>query len=180
VGGVDGDAVVHDPLEHRERPYLHPMDLDVGLETHARALADAIDTVLPEWVERCVRSRLGSMTDEVLAATADAARRARVEVGAEIRDLLLRDVDEQRTNPLALLRSAVRFPTAVLRDAGAAAVDRDPFSLDRFPDDDFDLTPATWSDVDPSLVEVGISWGAAKAFVHKQRHGGPTVPPAGS
>ncbi len=47
---------------------------------------------------------------------------------------------------------------------------RDKFSTERFPDDDYDLTPATWSDLDPSLLDLGITWGAAKAFVHKQRH----------
>ena len=69
-----------------------------------------------------------------------------------------------------MLRDAVRYPTEVLRAAGAPAVDRDRFSTDRFPDDDYDLTPATWSDIDPSLLDLGIAWGAAKAFVHRQRH----------
>ena len=36
-----------------------------------------------------------------------------------------RDVDEQRSNPLGVLRAATRFPTRVLRDAGAAEVRRD-------------------------------------------------------
>jgi hypothetical protein len=49
-------------------------------------------------------------------------------------------------------------------------VERDKFSRERFPDDVYDLTPATWSDVDPALQELGITWGAAKAFVHKLRH----------
>ena len=73
-------------------------------------------------------------------------------------------------NPLALLRTAVRYPTKVLHDAGAPVVERDKFSRERFPDDDYDLTPANWSDIDPSLLDLGIAWGAAKAFEHKQRH----------
>ena len=76
-----------------------------------------------------------------------------------------------RANPLHLLRSvAVPHLTAALRDAGVAAVRRDEFAVDRFPDDVYDLSPATWSDVDESLVDPGIAWGAAKAFAHKQAH----------
>ena len=140
------------------------------LAVHAVALADAIDDVLPGWVERCVRSRLTSVPRDVANAAKEAGERARVEVGGAVRELLLRDVDEQRGNPLALLRTAVRFPTDVLLAAGAPVVERDKFSRERFPDDDYDLTPANWSDIHPSLLELGITWGAAKAFVHKQRH----------
>jgi hypothetical protein len=141
------------------------------LEEQAEALADAIDALLPDWVERCVRDRLNPpVPDDVLAAARSAGEQARAEVGVAVRRLLEADVDEQRGNPLDLLRRAVRYPTEVLRAAGAPAVDRDDFSRSRFPDDDYDLTPATWADVDPSLADLGIAWGAAKAFVHRQRH----------
>ena len=144
----------------------------VSLESQAQALADAIDAVLPDWVERCVRSRLNEpLPDGVVAATATAGEQARLDVGGAVRRLLDADIDEQRVSPLELLRGAVRYPTEVLRGAGAPGVERDDFSRSRFPDDDYDLTPATWADVDPSLVDVGIAWGAAKAFVHKRRHG---------
>ena len=140
------------------------------LEEHAVALADAIDDVLPGWVERCVRSRLTTVPRHVAAAAKEAGERARAEVGGAVRELLLRDVDDQRGNPLALLRAAVRYPTEVLLAAGATVVERDKFSRERFPNDDYDLTPANWSDIHPSLNELGITWGAAKAFEHKRRH----------
>jgi len=137
---------------------------------HATALADAIDDALPRWVERCVQLRLHHPTAEHLDAARRAGQAARDEVGAAVRRVLTLDIDEQRVNPLALLRDAVRYPTEVLRAAGAPAVDRDDFQRDRFPDDDYDLTPATWADIDPALAEPGITWSAAKAFTHKQRH----------
>lgn len=140
------------------------------IEEHARALADAIDAVLPGWVERCVRSRLTTVPRYTAAAAREAGEQARADVGAAVRELVLRDVDDQRGNPLALLRTAVRYPTEVLRNAGAPIVERDKFSRERFPDDDYDLTPANWSDIHPSLGDLGIAWGAAKAFEHKQRH----------
>jgi hypothetical protein len=38
-----------------------------------------------------------------------------------------------------------------------------------FPDDVYDLTPASFADVDPALHEPGLVWGAAKAHVHLAR-----------
>jgi hypothetical protein len=131
-------------------------DAEAELAAHAARLADAIDAVLPDWVRRCVEARLTTLTPAIRAAV----RRLLVDT----------DVDDQRGNPLALLRTATRYPTEVLHAAGAPAVERDKFARERFPDDDYDLTPATWSDLDPSLHELGLTWGAAKAFVHKQRH----------
>ena len=142
---------------------------------HAAALADAVETALPGWVQRCVRARAADAGIDVDArpalagATAEAARRARDEVGAAVRALLGEDLDAQRTTPLALLRGAVSYPTEVLRAAGVPPVARDDFARDRFPGDPYDLTPATWADVDGSLVEPGIAWGAAKALAHRRR-----------
>jgi len=132
----------------------------------AMALADAVEAALPGWVERSVERRAPVPDAQLRAAAAEAGRRAAAEVGAEMRALLATDVDGQRVNPLALLRGAVRYPTDVLRAAGVAPVtDRDEFAERSFPDDVYDLAPATWGDVDPSLHERGIVWGAAKAHV---------------
>ena len=79
------------------------------------------------------------------------------------------DVDEQVGNPLAILRSLVHHPTAVLRSAGASPVPRDDFDVRNFPDDVYGLSPATFADVDPALHEPGLVWGAAKAHVHLAR-----------
>lgn len=145
-------------------------DPDQALHELAAALADGIDAALPRWVISCVRRRLTAMPRPVREAAERAGQRAVDEVGVAVRALLLADVDAQRANPLAILRTATRYPTEVLRLAGAPAVERDKFSRERFPDDDYDLTPANWADLDPSLTDLGIAWGAAKAFVHKQRH----------
>lgn len=140
------------------------------MQEYADALSDAVDQALPGWVQRSVLSRIPDAGPEVTEAAREAGRRAQQEVGGELRRLLSADVDEQWTNPLALLRSAVRYPTEVLRAAGVAPVEREDFNRDRFPDDDYGLTPATWSDIDPALVDPGIAWGAAKAFTFKARH----------
>jgi hypothetical protein len=142
-----------------------------------QALADGIDAALPIWVIRCVerimRAWAADVPPDVATAAVAAGEQARADVGGEIRRLLAADIDEQRTTPLALLRSAVRYPTGVLRSAGVPPVERDRFASNSFPEDDYNLSPASWADVDPALSDLGIAWGAAKAFDHKRRHRSP-------
>jgi hypothetical protein len=145
------------------------------VEPHATALADAVEVALPRWVERSVTRIVvawtGAPPDAAVAEAArDAGRRAAAEVGAEVRALLAADIDEQWTTPLSLLRSAVRYPTRVLEEAGVPPVERDPIQERLLPGDIYDLSPASFADVDPALAEPGMVWGAAKALAHRRRH----------
>lgn len=156
-------------------PADDPEDL-ARLAAFADELADGIVAALPRWVERCVAGHLGHLADGrarslAEASAAEAGRRAATEVGPEVRELLARDVDEQALNPLSLLRDAVRYPTTVLKAAGAPLPTRDAFAERTFPADVYDLSPATFGDVDPGLHEAGLMWGAAKAHVilHRRR-----------
>jgi hypothetical protein len=143
-------------------------DDERALAAYAAELADAVDAALPGWVRRCVE-RFLPVTGVVATEIDEAADEVRVRVGAAVRTLLLTDIDEQVTTPLTLLRRAVAEPTAILRRHGVAPVVRDEFEERSFPDDVYHLTPASFADVDPSLADVGLRWGAAKAFVFKQR-----------
>jgi hypothetical protein len=158
-------------VEHDAEP-----DPEAQLRFYADRLAEAVDAALPVWVERSVRSVAAAqaitLTAETERAVFDAGERARIEVGGEVAALLAVDIDHQSGTPLTLLRAAVRFPTAVLASLGAAAPERDSFDVASFPADRFALTPASFADIDPSLHEPGIAWGAAKAFVHKRRRAG--------
>jgi hypothetical protein len=145
------------------------------VEPHATALADAVEVALPGWVERSVARIMVAWTGEppgagTVEAAREAGRRAAAEVGAQVRALLAADIDEQWTTPLTLLRSAVRYPTAVLEEAGVPPVERDAFRERLDPGDLYDLSPASFADVDPALAEPGIVWGAAKALAHRRRH----------
>lgn len=140
----------------------------------ATELADAIDRALGPWVVRVVdrvhRERLlRAPSVEVRAAAEQAGAEAVAVVGAQVRALLALDIDEQRTGPLALLRAAVPYPTGVLREAGVPERPRDEFLEQRFPEDVYDLAPASFADLDPALHEPGLIWGAAKAHVHLAR-----------
>lgn len=142
---------------------------EAALAGYATALADAVDDVLAGWVRRCVvevadRWRPGTSAP-LGPAIAAAGEAARADVGGQLRALLATDVDLQATGPLAVLRQGVRYPTAVLADAGVPPVAREAFAQRAFPDDRYDLAPAAFADVDPSLHEPGLVWGAAKAHV---------------
>jgi hypothetical protein len=147
---------------------------DAVLQSAGEALGDEVVAVLPGWVERSVRRLLeawqGAADPAVLASAQEAGRRAALEVGPELRRLLAEDVDRQWANPLAVVRRAVSFPTAVLRDAGVPEVVRDEYDEAHFPDDVYGLTPRTFTDVDPALGDVALVWGAAKARASMVRH----------
>jgi hypothetical protein len=149
--------------------------IDVG--AYARALADGICDALPSWVvssvTRLMTAWSGEVPAEVASQAAAAGAAAGAEVGPRVRALLAADIDEQATTPLAIVRSAaVRYPTDVLQAAGVSPLVRDRAAEELFPDDLYDLGPASFADLDPSLADAGLRWGAAKAFEHKRRHGG--------
>ncbi len=82
------------------------------------------------------------------------------------------DIEDQRTTPLELLRTGVIYPTQVLSALGVPPVARDEFTERAFRDDVYGLSPASFAEVDESLREPGLRWGAAKAFVHLARRRG--------
>lgn len=140
---------------------------------YAAALDEAVAAAIPGWVERSVAGVLAGqgldLTDEVRHAARRAGIDAQRDGSARVHDLLCQDVDSQVGNPLAVLRSLVRYPTEVLRAAGARPVDRDEFARRAFPDDAYDISPATFADFDPAVAEPGLMWGAAKAHIHLAR-----------
>ncbi len=154
-------------------------DYTKALADYGEALADGVEAALPGWVAASVTrimiawtgpSWTGSLDPGTAVATAEAGAEAAREAAAALRALVRADVDSQATTPLAIVRAAVRWPTAVLRRAGVPPVERDDFERSVFPDDDYGLVPASLVDVDPELGELAIAWGAAKAWVHKRRH----------
>jgi len=142
-------------LETSQPPtfYLPAADIDTELLVPSRA-----STTVCEW--KGVAAYLDVVVGSVVAAS---------DVGPRIHALLALDIDEQRVNPLALVREAVRYPTEVLRAAEVRPVHRDEFAARQFPDDDYDLTPTSFGEIDPDLHEPGLVWGAAKAHVHLSR-----------
>lgn len=143
---------------------------DAAFAHYGSLLADAVEAALPGWVEHAVGTRAGA--DVVAAHQAEitrAGQQAAAEIAGRLRELLALDLDQQWTNPLSIVRTAARFPTALLRSLGVPEVTRDQFAAQQDPDDVYDLTPAAFGDFGPEAHERGIMWGAAKAHLHLQR-----------
>jgi len=178
-------------MADESNPHDDASDL-AALQGYATELADGVQAALAPWVRRSVLRVHGQWVDAGRPGRADAADdlgaeaaglRAAAdqagaacaeEIGGAVRGVLALDIDAQRVNPLAVVRRAVTYPTAVLRAAGVPPLERDRQAEAQFPGDDYDLTPASFADLDPALHEPGLRWGAAKAHVHLRRHRPPT------
>ncbi len=135
-------------------------------------LATLLEEHIGPWVARSIEQRAaegGQVSPALLADAERAATEATAVVGGRIRELLTTDIDHQMSTPLALVRSAISYPTAVLAEHGVTAPDRPVFETDAFPDDIYALSPANFADIHPDLRVPGLEWGAAKAFVHLKR-----------
>jgi len=135
---------------------------DVQLDEAPAALLAAARRTVPGWLRRittqaCVRGGAdpGSFAVD-LDRTVDAASAAALE---QLAELLATDVDLQRTTPLSVLRGATTSVSDFLRAHRVTP----PTPIDPVADE-FQLEPATWSDVDPALHEPGLTWGAWKAM----------------
>lgn len=141
------------------------MQPDEPASDPAVVLLETARRVVPGWLREVTveAARRGGVDAAQVEHRIDlVVERASAELLERLDVLLGTDVDEQRTTPLSLLRESVREPTQLLRELDA--VPPSSPDADRFPDDLYRLGPATWSDVDPSLHEPGLTWGAWKAM----------------
>jgi len=141
-------------------------DDEARLAEIAAGLEQSLLATLPVWLEQQVRSRLPDVDSGRLAAEISATM---AEFASSLARVLRADVDDGAGNPLAVVRAATVRVTQLLREGGAVAVARDEFDVRAFPDDLYGLGPAAFVDVDESLHEPGLMWGAARAHVHLRR-----------
>jgi hypothetical protein len=147
------------------------------LRTTGSAIAAGVARQLPGWVGVQVVRILdawGRADEPTRRRALDAAPRAgdaaagRVAVALEA--LFATDVADQRSSPLAIVRSAYREPTVILEEAGVPPVRRDPFDERTLPEDRYDLAPRSLGDLgDPELAPLHLAWGLAKARVLRAR-----------
>lgn len=141
------------------------------LSEPAADLLAAAAAVTEPWLRRCVDraaaagGRDTSDWDDLDPMVADTA----AELLRALEALLAADVDEQRNNPLSLFRAAIARPTELLREHGVPEPHPDRFTADHFPDDPYQLGPATWNDIDDALHMPGLTWGAWKAMTVLRR-----------
>lgn len=152
-------------------------DWDSELRQRTRDLAAAAAIAIPRYVERSVRAvvgrRGGSLDEGQEELVRIAGQTAVAAIVPAIERLADDDVDAQQTTPLALLREAFHFPTQLMQAWGEVPEERDAFSRRAFPDDHYAILPSSFREIDGSLFEPGLAWGAAKAKAHIARHGPP-------
>lgn len=142
-------------------------DDEAMLAAHAMTLADTVEMVVGDWIRWSIADRAPELA--MTGAAERAVAQGSAEISTELRSLLAVDIADQGEAPLQVFRRGTRFATEVLREAGVATVARDDFAVRAFPHDVYDLAPASFADVHPSLHEPGLVWGAAKAHVHLRR-----------
>ena len=89
---------------------------------------------------------------------------------AELRAFFALDVAQQRTTPLAIVRTLRTEATEVLARAGVPAVERDPYEVRAFPDDIYGIVPHALTELgDDDLGPTLLVWGLGKSAVLRAR-----------
>jgi hypothetical protein len=104
------------------------------------------------------RGRIAQVASDLAAA-----------LSPQLERVLTADVDGGSGSPLAVVRSGTGTLNDLLDELGIPRPARDDFSVSRFPEDRHDVGPAAFVDIDESVHEPGIMWGAARAHVHLRR-----------
>ena len=102
--------------------------------------------------------------NDVIAEGREAGTTAAARVHAELQAFFAADPAQQRTTPLEIVRSLRREATRVLRAAGIPGIERDPFEVRSFPDDEYGLVPRSLADLgDEELAPMLMAWGIGKS-----------------
>ena len=139
----------------------------------AERIVDGVDRLAAAWVVRAVMRIVdawGRLTPDArtatIAAARDAGEVARTRVVRELREFFAVDVAEQRTTPLAIVRTLRTDATEVLRAAGIPEVERDEFDTRAFPDDIYGIVPLSIAELgDDELGGALLAWGLGKSGV---------------
>ena len=126
--------------------------------TAAELVASLVDAYEPYVRDRIARQRI-----EVPPGLDGAIAEGHLWLDTALQDLLGRPFASQDRGPLELFQEALRFPTAVLEQAGHQPVPRDDLVANALPGDLFDLAPASSNDLGEATWKAHLAWGAAKA-----------------
>jgi hypothetical protein len=134
-------------------------DVNEELSPYASELLNAVLLSIPRWLtSRLSLVAPGVVIDReaIIASTTEFVRE-------KLSELLRIDVDDQRANPLHILRQSTIFATTALSEAGIEPAHRDDFDRQSMPNDIYALGPLTWRDLSEDVHDAGITWGAWKA-----------------
>ena len=133
----------------------------------AESLLAAVSQAYVPWltarVVEVARSSGRPLSPEARARLSETVPAVAEDVLAELARLLSTDVDEQRENPLHVLRRGSRRIAEFLVAEKTPAPTRDEFEQRAMPDDIYGIGPLAWRDLGERVHEAGIEWGAWKA-----------------
>lgn len=138
-----------------------------SLEPYPQALALAVLARYEAWLGQRVVMIAAQSSVNIDEATQLALTQhvhaARVSLEHELCELLSTEVDEQRKNPLHVIRESTITMNEFLKSVGVPAPHRDEFETRAMPHDVYAIGPLTWRDLGDDVHEAGIEWGAWKA-----------------
>ncbi|MFM8553079.1 MAG: hypothetical protein ACKOBO_00470 [Acidimicrobiales bacterium] len=141
---------------------MDPQETSGDLDPRAGALLDAVVRAYPGWLRARMAAISGGAHGEE-EATQRAVAAASAWLHDSLATLLATDPDEQRSNPLHVIRGASRFANAELAVLGVVPPARDEFDTRAMPDDTYAVGPLAWIDLGQDVHDAGIEWGAWKA-----------------
>ncbi len=137
------------------------------LESYPKDLFMAVIHAVPSWVARRmleIASHGGvSAGADFMEAIESVSRETVQQLSGDLLALLATDVDQQRFNPLQVIREANVFANQSLAMLGVPVPRRDEFDAQVMPHDSYAIGPLTWKDLSEDVHDAGISWGAWKA-----------------
>jgi hypothetical protein len=137
------------------------------LESYPKDLFMAVIHAVPSWVARRmleIASHGGvSAGTDFMEAIESVSRETMQQLSGDLLALLATDVDQQRFNPLQVIREANVFANQSLAMLGVPVPRRDEFDAQVMPHDHYAVGPLTWKDLSEDVHDAGITWGAWKA-----------------
>ena len=137
------------------------------LESYPKDLFMAVIHAVPSWVARRmleIASHGGvSAGADFMEAIESVSRETVQQLSGDLLALLATDVDQQRFNPLQVVREANVFANQSLAMLGVPVPRRDEFDAQVMPHDHYAVGPLTWKDLSEDVHDAGITWGAWKA-----------------
>ena len=142
-------------------------DDEQRFEKYGRLLHSAVEGSFEPWLTGLLQDRSGGaeLPEEVRSAVHSAS----ADAASNIRTLVEADVDVALSGPLEQMRRALTGLAPILDAHGFERPSRDPVESEMRPDDVHSLGPMSFMDLGAEVHEAGISWGAAKAYLHRQR-----------
>jgi len=137
------------------------------LESYPKDLFMAVIHAVPSWVARRmleIASHGGvSAGADFMEAIESVSRETVQQLSGDLLALLATDVDQQRFNPLQVIREANVFANESLARLGVPVPRRDEFDAQVMLHDHYAIGPLTWKDLSEDVHDAGITWGAWKA-----------------